>query len=172
MVTTTGFVTHDYTAWTPILTLIFFLLMFTGGSAGSTAGGVKLVRHILLIKNSVIELKRLLHPSAIIPVRFNGKAVSRDITFNVLAFIMIYILIFCIGSLAVSAFGLNFKTALGAVATTLGNIGPGIGQVGPVDNFAYLPTGVKWILSFLMLLGRLELFTIMILFTPYFWQKV
>ncbi|MFK7953752.1 MAG: TrkH family potassium uptake protein [Ekhidna sp.] len=172
LVTTTGFVTHDYTSWTPFITLIFFLLMFTGGSAGSTAGGVKLVRHILLIKNSVIELKRLLHPSAIIPVRFNGKAVSRDITFNVLAFIMIYILIFCIGSLAVSAFGLDFKTSLGAVATTLGNIGPGIGQVGPVDNFAYLPTGVKWILSFLMLLGRLELFTIMILFTPYFWRKV
>lgn len=172
IVTTTGFVTHDYTAWTPFLTLLFFLLMFSGGSAGSTAGGVKLVRHILLIKNSIIELKRLLHPSAIIPVRFNGKAVSREITFNVLAFIMIYILIFCIGSVVVSSFGLDFKTALGAVATTLGNIGPGIGQVGPVDNFAHLPNGVKWILSFMMLLGRLELFTVMILFTPYFWRKV
>lgn len=172
LVTTTGFVTHDYTAWTPFLTLLFFLLMFAGGSAGSTAGGVKLVRHILLIKNSVIELKRLLHPSAIIPVRFNGKAVSREITFNVLAFIMIYILVFCIGSVVVSSFGLDFNTALGAVATTLGNIGPGIGQVGPVDNFAHLPSGVKWILSFMMLLGRLELFTVMILFTPYFWRKV
>ncbi len=172
LVTTTGFVTHDYTAWTPFLTLLFFLLMFAGGSAGSTAGGVKLVRHILLIKNSVIELKRLLHPSAIIPVRYNGKAVSREITFNVLAFIMIYILIFCIGSVIVSSFGLDFNTSLGAVATTLGNIGPGIGQVGPVDNFANLPTGVKWILSFMMLLGRLELFTVLILFTPYFWRKV
>jgi trk system potassium uptake protein len=172
IVTTTGYVTHDYTAWTPFLTLLFFLLMFAGGSAGSTAGGVKLVRHILLIKNSVIELKRQLHPSAIIPVRFNGKAVSREITFNVLAFIMIYILIFCIGSVVVSSFGIDFNTALGAVATTLGNIGPGIGQVGPVDNFAHLPGGVKWILSFMMLLGRLELFTVMILFTPYFWRKV
>lgn len=172
VVTTTGFVTHDYTSWTSFLTLLFFLLMFAGGSAGSTAGGVKLVRHILLIKNSVIELKRQLHPSAIIPVRFNGKAVNRDITFNVLAFIMIYILTFCIGTMAVASFGIDFNTALGAVATTLGNIGPGIGEVGPVDNFAHLPFGVKWILSFMMLIGRLELFTVMILFTPYFWRKV
>ena len=172
VVTTTGFVTHDYTSWTSFITVVFFLLMFAGGSAGSTAGGVKLVRHILLIKNSIQELKRILHPSAIIPVRFNGKAVNRDITFNVLAFIMIYILIMCFGAIAVSSFGLDFNTSLGAVATTLGNIGPGIGDVGPVDNFAHLPDGVKWILSFLMLVGRLELFTVLILFTPYFWRKV
>jgi len=172
LVTTTGFVTHDYTSWTSFVTVVFFLLMFAGGSAGSTAGGVKLVRHILLIKNSIQELKRILHPSAIIPVRFNGKAVNRDITFNVLAFIMIYILIMCFGAIAVSSFGIDFNTSLGAVATTLGNIGPGIGDVGPVDNFAHLPVGVKWILSFLMLVGRLELFTVLILFTPYFWKKV
>lgn len=172
VVTTTGFVTHDYTAWTSFLTVLFFLLMFAGGSAGSTAGGVKLVRHILLIKNSIQELKRQLHPSAIIPVRFNGKAVNRDITFNVLAFMMIYILVFCIGSIVVASYDIDFNTALGAVATTLGNIGPGIGKVGPVDNFAHLPGGVKWILSFMMLLGRLELFTVLILFTPYFWRKV
>lgn len=172
LVTTTGFVTHDYTSWTPFLTVLFFLLMFTGGSAGSTAGGVKLVRHILLIKNSILELKRILHPSAIIPVRFNDKAVNRDITFNVLAFMMIYILILCFGVLAVASFGLDFSSSLGAVATSLGNIGPGLGDVGPVDNFAHLPGGVKWILSFLMLIGRLELFTVLILFTPYFWRKV
>lgn len=172
VVTTTGFVTHDYTAWTSFITVLFFLLMFTGGSAGSTAGGVKLVRHILLVKNSLQELKRILHPSAIIPVRFNGKAVNRDITFNVLAFMMIYILVMCFGTLAVSSFGIDFNTSLGAVATTLGNIGPGIGDVGPVDNFAHLPGGVKWILSFMMLVGRLELFTVLILFTPYFWRKV
>ena len=97
---------------------------------------------------------------------------NRDITFNVLAFIMIYILVMCFGAIAVSSFGIDFNTSLGAVATTLGNIGPGIGDVGPVDNFAHLPGGVKWILSFLMLVGRLELFTVLILFTPYFWKKV
>ncbi len=172
LVTTTGFVTHDYTSWTSFVTVLFFLLMFAGGSAGSTAGGVKLVRHILLIKNSFQELKRILHPAAIIPVRFNGKTVNRDIAFNVLAFIMIYILILCFGAVAVSSFGIDFNTSLGAVATTLGNIGPGIGDVGPIDNFAHLPIGVKWILSFLMLVGRLELFTVLVLFTPYFWKKV
>jgi len=172
LVTTTGFVTHDYTSWTSLTSVIFFLLMFAGGSAGSTAGGVKLVRHILLIRNSLQELKRILHPSAIIPVRFNGKAVNRDITFNVLAFVMIYILVMCMGTIAISSFGIDFNTSLGAAAATLGNIGPGIGDVGPVDNFAHLPAGVKWILSFLMLVGRLEFFTVLILFTPYFWKRV
>lgn len=172
IVTTTGYVTHDYTAWTYFLTVIFFLLLFAGGSAGSTAGGVKLVRHILLIKNSFVEFKRILHPSAIIPVRFNGKAVNREIIYNILAFIMIYILIFCAGSIAVASFNIDFMTALGAVGTSLGNIGPGVGEVGPVDNFFHLPNPVKWILSFLMLVGRLELFTVLLLFTPYFWKKV
>lgn len=171
LVTTTGFATHDYTAWTPVLTILFFLLMFAGGSAGSTAGGVKLVRHIILIKNSLVELKRQLHPSAVIPVRLNGNAVNRDIVFNILAFIMIYILVFCIGTIMVASFGIDFQTSLGAVATCLGNVGPGIGSVGPVDNFAHLPSAIKWFLSFYMLLGRLELFTVLMLFSPYFWRK-
>ncbi len=171
IVTTTGFATHDYTAWTPVLTLLFFLLMFAGGSAGSTAGGVKLVRHIVLIKNSIMELKRQLHPSAIIPIRLNGNAVNRDIVFNILAFIMIYILVFCLGTIVVASFGIDFETSLGSVATCLGNIGPGIGSVGPTDNFAQLPDGIKWFLAFYMLLGRLELFTVLMLFSPYFWRK-
>lgn len=172
IITTTGYVTHDYTTWTSFLTLLFFIMMFFGASAGSTAGGVKIVRHIILIKNSILELKRQLHPSAVIPVRFNGKAVTRDITFNILAFIMIYISIFAFGSIVMGTFGVDFKTAIGSVATCLGNIGPGIGSVGPVDNFAHLPEASKWFLSFLMLLGRLELFTVLILFTPYFWRKI
>lgn len=171
IVTTTGYVIYDYTGWTPLVTVLFFLFMFVGASAGSTAGGVKLVRHILLIKTAILEFKRLIHPNAVLPVRYNGKTVSGDITFNVLAFIMIYILIFCLGFLIVSAFGIDFVTAIGAVAATLGNVGPAIGNVGPVDNFGHLPDGVKWVLSFLMLIGRLELFTVMILFTPYFWKK-
>jgi len=171
IITTTGYITQDYTAWTPFVTVLFFILMFVGASAGSTAGGVKIVRHILLIRNSILELKRQIHPSAIIPVRFNGKAVSQDIIYNILAFIMIYILVFAMGSIAMALMGVDFVTAIGSVATSLGNIGPGIGSVGPVDNFAHLPTGGKWLLAFLMLLGRLELFTVLILFTPYFWRK-
>ncbi|MFY0688974.1 MAG: TrkH family potassium uptake protein [Cyclobacteriaceae bacterium] len=172
VVTTTGYITHDYTVWTPFITMLFFVLMFFGASAGSTAGGVKIVRHLILIKNSILELKRQIYPNAVIPVRFNKNAVTRDITFNILAFIMIYISIFAIGSVIMGMFGLDLLTSLGSVATCLGNIGPGIGTVGPVDNFAHLPAGSKWFLSFLMLLGRLELFTVLILFTPYFWRKI
>ena len=171
IVTTTGFITDDYTGWTSFVTVLFFILMFIGASAGSTAGGVKIVRHIILIKNSILELKRQLHPNAVIPVRFNGKALSRDITFNILAFIMIYIFIFAAGSIVMSILGLDFDTAMGSVATCLGNIGPGIGHVGPVDNFSAVPDEGKWILAFLMLLGRLELFTVLMLFTPYFYKS-
>lgn len=172
VITTTGFITADYTSWAPILTVLFFFFMFIGGSAGSTAGGVKIVRHVILFKNSFLEMKRLLHPNSIIPVRLNKKAITQNVTFNVLAFIMIYISVFVFGSIAVSLTGIDFTTTIGAVATSLGNIGPGFGSVGPVNNFAHLPYLTKMILAFLMLLGRLELFTVLILFTPYFWKKV
>jgi trk system potassium uptake protein TrkH len=172
IITTTGFITADYTSWAPIITLLFFFFMFIGGSAGSTAGGVKVVRHVILFKNSFLEMKRLLHPSSIIPVRLNRNAITQNVVFNVLAFIMIYISVFVFGSIAVSFTGVDFLSTIGAVATSLGNIGPGLGTVGPVDNFAGLPQLAKVILSFLMLLGRLELFTVLILFTPYFWKNV
>ncbi|MEM8895035.1 MAG: TrkH family potassium uptake protein [Bacteroidota bacterium] len=171
IITTTGYITTDYTQWASFVTVLFFIMMFLGASAGSTAGGVKLVRHIILIKNSLLELKRQLHPSAIIPVRFNGQAVSRDITFNILAFIMIYISIFALGSLVMAMLGVDFMTAIGSTATCLGNIGPGIGSVGPVDNFAHIPQAGKVFLAILMLIGRLELFTVLMILTPYFWRK-
>jgi trk system potassium uptake protein TrkH len=171
LITSTGFVSADYTSWTPFMSIIFFMLLFIGGSAGSTAGGVKVVRHIILFKNSFLELKRQLHPSAIIPVRLNGRAIDQSITYNVVAFIMMYILIFALGAIVMTMFGVDFDTALGSVATSLGNVGPGIGDVGPVDNFAWLSSGAKWFLAILMLIGRLELFTVLILFTPYFWRK-
>lgn len=171
IITTTGYVTADYTSWSPFITIIFFILLFSGGSAGSTAGGVKIVRHVILFKNSILELKRQLHPSAVIPVRLNGKAVKQEITFNVLAFIMIYIMIFAIGSVLMAMLGVDFITAMGSVATSLGNVGPGVGAVGPLDNFSEIPPAGKWLLSFLMILGRLELFTVLMLFTPYFWSK-
>lgn len=172
VITTTGFITADYTSWAPIITVLFFFFMFLGGSAGSTAGGVKTVRHLVMIKNSFLEMKRILHPSAILPVRLNGKAVSQNVTHHVLAFIIIYISTFVFGCIAVSFTGVDFITTISSVATSLGNIGPGLGSIGPVDNFSHLPTLTKWMLSFLMLAGRLELFTIMILFTPYFWKKI
>jgi trk system potassium uptake protein len=171
IVTTTGYATADFTHWGAILTWIFFLLMFTGASAGSTAGGIKIVRHVLVAKNSVIELKRLLHPSAIIPVRYSGKPVKHEITSNTLAFVIIYITIFGVGSLVMTLMGMDVISAVGAVATSLGNVGPGLGEVGPSSNFSAIHTEGKWFLAFLMMLGRLELFTVLILFTAYFWRK-
>ena len=171
IITTTGFVSADYTLWGPALSILFFMFMFIGASAGSTSGGVKFVRHILLLKNGILELKRQIHPSAIIPVRLNNKAVSPEITSNVLAFIMIYLTIYALSTFIMGLIGVDFVTALGSVATSLGNIGPGFGTVGPVNNFGHLPAAGKWFLSFLMLLGRLELFTVLILITPYFWTR-
>lgn len=171
LITTTGYVTSNYEYWAPFSRMIFFMLLFFGGCAGSTGGGIKSIRHLLLYKNSVLELKRLVHPRAIIPVRINERAVSPEIISNVLAFFLLYILIFVFGSVIMSLLGLDFITSFGSVATCLGNVGPGMGTVGPVSNFAHLPDAAKWLLTFFMLLGRLELFTVLIIFSPSFWRK-
>lgn len=171
ILTTTGFVTADYTAWTPFLGIFFLGLMFIGGSSGSTAGGVKIVRHLIVIKNGILEFKRTLHPRAILPVRYNNKSVDQPIVFNILAFFILYILSIIIGVVVFSWLGLDFDTALGAAASTLGNVGPAIGDLGPVDNYSGLPNLAKWWSSFLMLIGRLELFTVLILLTPFFWRN-
>lgn len=171
IITTTGFVTADYTLWTPFLVVFFFGLMFLGGSAGSTSGGVKVVRHLLLIKNGFLEFKRALHPSAILPVRYNMKAISGDIVFNILGFFILYMLSFIIGALVFSMFQLDFESSIGLAASSLGNVGPALGDFGPVNNYAALPPLAQWWASFLMLIGRLELFTVLVLFTPFFWRN-
>ncbi|AUC75274.1 TrkH family potassium uptake protein [Olleya sp. Bg11-27] len=171
VITTTGFVTADYTLWTPFLVVLFFGLMFLGGSAGSTSGGVKVVRHMVLIKNGFLEFKRTLHPNAIIPVRYNKKAISKEIVFNILGFFILYMISFIIGALGFSMMGINFESSVGIAASSLGNVGPALGQFGPVNNYAALPAIGKWWCSFLMLIGRLELFTVLILLTPFFWRN-
>jgi trk system potassium uptake protein TrkH len=171
IVTTTGYATTDFTTWGSFVTFLFFLLLFTGASAGSTSGGMKLVRIILLMKNGFLEFKRKLHPNAIVPVNLNGKAVSSKIIYNLLAFVFFYLFMFVLGSIALTFFGLNFMEAVSAAATSISNVGPGIGKIGPSSNFYDLPDTAKWVLAFLMLMGRLELFTIAILFTPYFWKR-
>ncbi|RIA08739.1 trk system potassium uptake protein TrkH [Flavobacteriaceae bacterium MAR_2010_72] len=171
IVTTTGFITADYTLWTPFLVVFFFGLMFLGGSAGSTSGGVKVVRHLILIKNGFLEFKRALHPNAILPVRYNTKSVSGDIVFNILAFFILYMLSFIVGALVFSMFQIDFQSAIGLSASSLGNVGPALGNFGPVNNYASLPLLAQWWASFLMLIGRLELFTVLILFTPFFWRN-
>ena len=129
---------------------------------------------MVLVKNTFLEFKRLLHPRALIRTKVDGQLVAPRVLTHILVFLLIYLGIFFFGSIVMSMiladFEAPFKTALGAVATSLGNVGPGIGEVSPVDNFYKIPDSGKWFLSFLMLLGRLELFTILILFTPYFWR--
>ena len=171
IITTTGFITADYTLWTPFLVVFFFGLMFLGGSAGSTSGGVKVVRQLILIKNSFVEFRRTLHPNAVLPVRYNNKSISEDIVFNILAFFILYMLSFVVGALVFSMFQIDFESAVGLAASSLGNVGPALGDFGPVNNYSTLPTLAKWWCSFLMLIGRLELFTVLILFTPFFWRN-
>lgn len=170
VITTTGFVTADYTAWTPFLTTLFFVLLFVGASSGSTSGGIKLIRFTVVIKNGLLELKRILHPRALFPVRINGAAMPENITFNILGFFLLYITIFVFGSIVMTTLGLDLETAIGATATSLGNVGPGIGKVGPAFNFAWMNDPSKYFLSLLMLIGRLEIFTVLVLFTRAFWQ--
>jgi trk system potassium uptake protein TrkH len=170
IVTTTGFVTDDYTQYGEGVTYICFMLLFLGGCAGSTAGGIKFVRHLTFIKNSWLEFKRLIHPRAIVPLMINGDRVTGRIITHIMNFLLIYLFTFVLGSLALSIMGYDLPTSFGAVATCLANVGPGIGSVGPLDNFAFFSPAAKIFLSFIMLLGRLELFTILILFTPFFWR--
>ncbi len=171
VITTTGFVSADFTSWTPFLTVFFFGMMFLGGSAGSTAGGIKVMRHLLIIKNGLLEFKRTLHINAIIPVRYNNKTVKEHIVYNIIGFFVLYMLLFIIGSLVLGFLGLDFESAIGGAASSLGNVGPALGSLNPVSNFNGLPVLGKWWCGFLMLAGRLELFTVLIILTPYFWKK-
>lgn len=170
IITTTGFVTADYTSWGSALTFIFFLLMFSGASAGSTAGGIKIVRHMVFLKNSWLEFKRIIHPRGMVRIKVDGQVVAPRILTHIMVFLLVYMATFGLGTLALTATGVDLVSAGGAVATCLGNIGPGIGNLGPMDNFSGVPDAGKWILGFMMLLGRLELFTVLVLFTPFFWR--
>lgn len=171
LITTTGFGGFDYTLWPSILPLVMFLLYFTGGSAGSTSGGVKWSRIAFFCKNVLCEYKRMIHPNAIIPVRINGKAVNSGVANGIMAFITIYIGLVVVGTIICSLCGLPIMEALGAVTASIGNIGPGLGASGPAGNYAMMPELVKWVMAALMLLGRLELFTVLLVFTPSFWRK-
>ena len=171
VITTTGFVSADFTQWTPFLTVVFFGLMFLGGSSGSTSGGVKVVRHMLMIKSGFLEFKRALHPNAIIQARYNNKTVSDSIAYNILGFFILYMLSFIIGAVGFGSLGINFESAVGLSASTLGNVGPALGDFGPSSTYAALPQSGKLWATFLMLIGRLELFTVLIILTPFFWRK-
>lgn len=170
ILSSTGFATVNYEAWAPFFSLIFMILLLFGACAGSTSGGVKMVRYQLLLKNSLLEIKRLLHPQAVIPVRQNEKIIQYEIVAKVGAFVLIYLMVFALGSAILALLGMDFLSAVGASAACLGNIGPGLNTTGPVTNYSGTPFFGKWVLSILMLLGRLEIYTIFIIFSRSFWK--
>ena len=171
IITTTGFGTADYAIWPPLAVGVLFFLFFVGGMAGSTAGGVKVVRHVLLYKHTHAEIRRLVHPRAIIPIRLSGKVVPPDVMRNVLSFIVLYVATVGAGSLLMAFLGLDLLTSIGAALSCVGNVGPAFGSLGPAANYAHIPMLGKWILALLMMLGRLEIFTVLVLFVPAFWRR-
>ena len=169
--TTTGFFVGNYTVWPSFLWIVLFLLMFIGGCSGSTSGGVKIFRHLIFVKNSVLELKRIIHPNAVLPVKVNEKSISTGGVNKNLSFIFIYFLVFIAGSIILLFTGADFNTAIGASVAALSNVGTGIGQVGPGGTYVAFTLGSKWVLMLLMLLGRVELFSLITLLSRSFWRN-
>jgi trk system potassium uptake protein TrkH len=171
IITTTGYATADYELWLPLPQGVLLLCMFIGGCAGSTAGGIKCMRVMLLFKHAYRELFRLVHPRAVVPLKFGPKLVKEEVLTSIWGFFVLFILLFVLSGLALTALGVDVLTAFAAVVACIGNIGPGLGEVGPVDNYAAIPVLGKWVLSFCMLLGRLEIYTVLVLLMPEFWRK-
>jgi trk system potassium uptake protein len=171
ILTTTGYATYDYEQWPAMSQLILLLCMFLGASAGSTGGGMKCLRIMLCFKFCYKELFGLVHPRAVLSIKIGGRSVPEDVMRSVLGFMALYMGLFGLSSVMLAGMGVDFVTAFGAVAATMGNIGPGFGMVGPVENYAQLPYLGKWLLIWCMLLGRLEIYTMLILLVPEFWRK-
>ena len=170
MLTTTGFFVSDFTMWPDGYWIPLFLLMFIGACSGSTSGGIKIIRHLIFVKNAFLDLKRIIHPNAVIPVKINKKSLSKSVLFKTMTFIFVYFVFFIVGTLVLLSVGIDFNTSIGASLATLSNLGTGIGEVGPYGTYAFMPQGIKWFLSAFMLLGRVELFTLIILFSRNFWK--
>jgi len=171
LMTTTGFCTADYMLWKPLTWVILLIVMLTGASAGSTSGGIKMIRVVISAKTCYYEFKRLIHPNAVIPIRYNGHLVREDILTRVLAFTLLYLVVAGFGIMVLAMSGMGFLESVGGMITCLGGVGPGLGLVGPAGNFHDVPEFSKWFLSLMMLAGRLELYTVFLLFTPAFWKR-
>lgn len=171
IVTTTGYATADFDRWPFFAQAVLVALMFVGGCAGSTGGSIKVGRILVLLKQSLLELQKVVHPRAIMSLKIGGKNVPTDIVINILQFFFIYMLIAVVGTVLMALLGLDLTSAFTAVAATLGNVGPGLGKVGPAQNYSFMPDTGKYLLSFFMLLGRLELYTVLVLILPSFWKK-
>lgn len=171
IITTTGFATADYELFPGLSQVILFICMFIGASAGSTGGGMKCARIMACFKYCYRELFQLIHPRSVTRIRMNNHIISDDLLRSIMGFLALYVGLYIISSVLLACMGLDMMTAFGATAACIGNIGPGFGTVGPVENFAHIPMPGKWLLIWCMLLGRLEIYTVIILFVPEFWKK-
>lgn len=171
ILTTTGYATTDYELWPALSQGILFALMFIGGCSGSTGGGIKVVRIVTLLKQGLNEMRYLAYPRGVFSIRIDGKGVRKHFVYTVSGFFFLYIFLLLLTSLVTASSGSDLITSFSTALATVGNIGPGFGGVGPADNYAAFPAYVKWFLSFAMMAGRLELYTVFILFTPRFWQR-
>lgn len=171
IITTTGYTTADFEKWPSLSQTILLFCMFLGASAGSTGGGMKCLRIMLLLKHSYKQLFSLIHPRAVTQVKLGGRPISDEVLHSIWGYFVLYLGVFIVSSFLLAAMGVDVATSFTAVAATIGNIGPGLGLVGPTDNYAHIPMLGKWLLIFCMLLGRLEIYTILILFVPEFWRK-
>ena len=169
--TSTGYTISDYMYWPVVAWVVIFFLMLTGACAGSTAGGIKWVRLSIILKNGVAEFQRRIHPNAIVPVKLNDKAVPQQTINNIMAFLIFYVFIIAVTVVIFCACGVNFDEAIGSAVSAMGNVGISIGQFGPSGTYAEFPIVAKWVMSFVMLIGRLEIFTVLLLFTRTLWKK-
>ena len=170
IMTTTGFVTADFSSWHAGARIVLLALMFVGACGGSTGGAIKVVRFLTLIKHTRVMMRKAISPKAVIPVKLNQKPLQEGIIRDIISFIFLYILVAVAASIVLVFLGLNLETSISAVAATLGNVGPGLGLVGPALNYAGLPGAAKVILTICMWLGRLELFTVLVILSPRFWK--
>ena len=169
--TSTGYTISDYMYWPVVAWVVIFFLMLTGACAGSTAGGIKWIRLSIIIKNGIAEFKRRIHPNAIIPVKINEKTVPQQTINNIMAFLIFYVFIIVVTVVVFCSCGVDFDESIGAAVSAIGNVGISIGQFGPSGTYADFPTVAKWVMSFVMLIGRLEIFTVLLLFTRVLWRK-
>ena len=170
IITCTGYSTVNYILWPVPALLLIFLIMFAGGSTGSTSGGIKMARHLIVIKNIKAVFVKLNHPKSVTFIKLNGKTLPENTNTSILSFVVLYLFIFVLGTIIVVVTGVDPVTSAGSVATCMAGIGPGLGSVGPMSNFAHLPDATKLVLSMLMIIGRLEIITVFTIFTRAFWK--
>ena len=171
IITTTGYGTADFEKWPQFAQTILFLLMFIGACSGSTGGGIKVIRLVTLFKLGINEMKYLLHPKGVLPIWIDGKTIRKDMLYSISAFFFLYMLTLLTTTLVCASTGADITTSFSTALATVGNIGPGFGKIGPTDNYFFYPDYAKWFLSFAMIVGRLEVYTVLIIFTKAFWKR-